>query len=373
VQYDQKKYPSSFEKLRDYLSGLKKTKVVYFQIDNSLSPGSEMKTASDDVYVVPGDNTYREFSGWQSGIEAVRAIGLHKEVFLLTNEAFLAPGESYLKDYASDSFVRKVRDGKKVVGRIDTFGVPISVYGDTISRWVCSNCMFLPARAVEDLGDIVSVKEEIYNFVPARYDQRHLTCSVDIGADSLKDGSFELCTDIPYAGTHQLRIEVNRFFQPSEVGTSRDKRKLSFIVADLNADDLGDAKVDLTQGWYSWPEDKWIAPRARLSITSQRAGKLFIRGWLPAKILDEIYGGRIRLRVLNDSLLFQPTAPLSDNYKELLVEWFTERWHSKFEIDSETWPLFVAKLRAILNEVLLSTRLVKLGYRLEPYGARLYY
>lgn len=66
--------------------------------------------------------------------------------------------------------------------------------------------------------------------------------------------------------------------------------------------------------------------------------------------------------------IFDRTAPMNSIYKEHIVNWLTERWHSKIALDEESWPLFRAKAKAIFNEALLSIRIRELGYIILPYS-----
>ena len=72
---------------------------------------------------------------------------------------------------------------------------------------------------------------------------------------------------------------------------------------------------------------------------------------------------------------FLDNAPISGNLKVLLRRWLIaddhessagsdddrDGWHSQFELDRETFPLFKNKVMAILREQLLSARLLKYG------------
>ncbi len=64
--------------------------------------------------------------------------------------------------------------------------------------------------------------------------------------------------------------------------------------------------------------------------------------------------------------VFRPDAPLNQAYRDYVVEWLTRRWHSHFELGPATWGHFRAKVRAILNEAMLSIRLRQLGVRYVP-------
>jgi len=70
---------------------------------------------------------------------------------------------------------------------------------------------------------------------------------------------------------------------------------------------------------------------------------------------------------------FHRDAPINHLYKAWLIEWLTQRWHSRFAIEAKTWELFRTKVRNILNEALLTAKLAESGFQPEKYGDRYYY
>ncbi|WP_246682861.1 hypothetical protein [Mesorhizobium sp. B2-8-3] len=65
---------------------------------------------------------------------------------------------------------------------------------------------------------------------------------------------------------------------------------------------------------------------------------------------------------------FREDAPVSRPYRQLLIGWLTGAgtgqgpgWHSRFDLTDETLPLFESKARAILNEQMLTNRLLAIG------------
>ena len=67
---------------------------------------------------------------------------------------------------------------------------------------------------------------------------------------------------------------------------------------------------------------------------------------------------------------FGAAAPLSANYQKYILDWLTggdigqgSTWHSKFALNSQSWPGFQAKATAILNEHVLAIRLRAQGTR----------
>ena len=65
---------------------------------------------------------------------------------------------------------------------------------------------------------------------------------------------------------------------------------------------------------------------------------------------------------------FRDDAPISEGYRRLLLRWLTGdgtgqgvAWHSRFDLARETLPFFESKARAILNEQMLTNRLLANG------------
>lgn len=63
---------------------------------------------------------------------------------------------------------------------------------------------------------------------------------------------------------------------------------------------------------------------------------------------------------------FESDAPINAEYRKHIVTWLTERWHSKFALTETSWIFFRAKVKAILNEALLSIRIREMGFIIMP-------
>ncbi len=66
--------------------------------------------------------------------------------------------------------------------------------------------------------------------------------------------------------------------------------------------------------------------------------------------------------------LFKSHAPINDVYKDYLVDWLTNRWHSKMKIHDGTWVAFRGKVKSIFNEALFSARVREKGHMILPYS-----
>lgn len=258
VEYDRNDNGASgqnFSTLQRYLAPIIETDITFLRVDNKneLSPINQISPYS---YTIGGDNTFREFSGWQKGFSTLAQNRKGYDLVLFVNDMFLAPGESFLKDYGTKDLLKKSLTENSIIGRIDSTGQSYTVYGYDVSRWVCTNCFLAPWKAIETLSDIVSIKNNLDDFLPTSL--------------------------------------------PQIVGP--------------------------------------VAQNTTLALQ-----------------------------------IFKNTAPINDQYKIWLVEWLTERWHSRFDIEETTWDLFRTKVRNILNESLLTARLREIGVAALVYGNKHYY
>ncbi|MGA1868908.1 MAG: hypothetical protein ACMUJM_10215 [bacterium] len=358
-----------FDRLRLYIDSIRNCQVTYLLVDNKHET-LEPSYVSDSVIKMGGDNTSREFSGWQKGIKAINTLNIKTDVILLVNNAFLLPGESFLKDYANYSLLKRVAFKKSVIGRIDTHGQQTFVYGYDVSEWVCTNCLFAPKRAFDDIGSVVTInKHNIYDFLEKEYPRKHLMHDQNLLGSELKSGLFNLTMEYSFTGLDELRIILDKYHIPRNTSLN-DKRHLGFILDNIKINNKNIYNFERYRGYY---DDKWIDKIAVLGFNIAESGTFKISGYIPPEIFNDIYHGNLRIRIYNDSYLFKKDAPISNNHKRIIIKWLTEEWHSRFEINSETWSVFQAKLSTILNEALLSARFKKYGYDLNSYGVKKYY
>ncbi len=246
VEYDRQVCGGSekiFQILQGYVSEIDGCETVFLRVDNK-NTRQETKRVGRSIHLLGGDNQFHEFSGWQKGLATLKALSIRYDLVLFVNDMFLAPGPSFLPDYISCDLLLQAINNKQIIGRIDsTFEHYTALDYDT-SRWVCTNCFLAPKAALDAIGDLVSIRDNLDDILPIR---------------------------------------------------------------------------------YPGPE------------------------------------------------IYKVGAPLNTAYKKWLVEWLTQKWHSRFPIEEETWPLFRAKVRNILNESLLTARFVEAGFKPQMYGDKVYY
>jgi len=116
VEYDRPACGGSeqvFATLQRYLGDVHGWQTTYLRVDNK-NEGAALNKVSKAVYRVGGDNSFREFSGWQKGASAIQQITQAPEMLLLVNDMFLKPGESFLRDYDTNKLLERSFNGNKV-------------------------------------------------------------------------------------------------------------------------------------------------------------------------------------------------------------------------------------------------------------------
>lgn len=366
VEYDAENNPTTndiFATLTSYLSKINNCKTTYFRVDNK-NEGKGIKQVNVNTYTVGGDNTFREFSGWQKGLEAINKLKIPCDIVLVTNEMFLKPGPSFLQDYSSTEILRQSIDNKKVIGRIDSAHKHFLFSGYDVSSWICTNCFFAPKKALDGLTNFVLLGENISTILKESYDPEHILATNSISSPV----PFNIDITIP-SGPVDIRIKPNKFFLCSS------NEKLSFTCNALKLNGQPLPHTQFIRGVKEFEGKRWIDQAAVLEIpeTASHKNSLSIEGFIPLEILKNKYENLLEIKIYNDSCLYQKNAQINSAYKRWLIEWLTERWHSKFEISRTTWDLFKTKSAAILNESFLTAKLSELGYKPESYGDKQYY
>ncbi|MFX0195937.1 MAG: hypothetical protein ACFFCW_07430 [Candidatus Hodarchaeota archaeon] len=373
VEYDQEKYKDSFVLLQKYLEKIKFCNKIFFIVDNR-NEGDYIVKITKNMYKVGGDNSNREFSGWQKGLDILNSININYHLILFVNEAFLAPGKSYLEDYASIFLLLKSLLFNSVIGRIDSHRDKLYALGYDVSQWVCTNCFFVPKKMIDRIDNICTIdKGKINDFIEESF-SRDILVTKTLSSDDLQDGRFTIESWIPQNGIINLLIESNKSFIPKERGLGADIRELSVIIRKLKVNENAVDNTNLAGGWY--PEAcnfSWIGRTARAILKTTSPANLIVEGYIPPNIFHNIYNNKITLTISTHSDIFKKNVNISQRYQELIIEWLAGRWHSKFQMNETNFKLFKEKARAILNESLLTARIKEKGGKIKSYGRKKYY
>jgi len=161
LQYDKEKYRDAYQRFRSYLSKLDQNRVTYILIDNK-DEGNGSWFLDDGTIYLQGDNTDREFSGWQRGVDYLRNHDIACNVVLFANEAFEAIEVCYLKNHRPGWLINKAHTLKMVFGLVATRWEKTLVHGKSTRVWLGTHCFFVPREVVERLVTVISVDERTF-------------------------------------------------------------------------------------------------------------------------------------------------------------------------------------------------------------------
>lgn len=365
VIYNPEKEGNNFVKLQKYIRSIADQDKTFIIVDNR-NEGLKPLKLGENIYKIGGDNKFREFSGWQRAISTIRDLNVSADVILLANNLFLMPRGSYLRYYNAASLIKKTFEDNLIVGKIDRCRKKITVYGYDVSQWICTNCFFVPRRALERVPDLVYIKENINDFFESEFNNNHLILEQELTASDLKDGDFRIEAVVAGAGPQEVRLVLDRVDQTGQLNGGRPT---AMQIKELA---LGDNGLDGAERVRGWRQDRrgncWISGTGVAGFPPGEGKVLRLKGHIPPGVLEKRRHSRLHLKIFNDAVLFKEKAPLNRNFRLHLVEWLTERWHSRFEINSQTWVFFKNKVAAILNEALLSARFREAGFDISPFG-----
>jgi hypothetical protein len=105
--------------------------------------------------LVSGDNSAREFSGLQRGVDHVLANGI-PSCWILANDRYQPHRQSLLPFVDGGTLDAVVATGA-LAGRINGYPKPSRAFGLTVDCWACSNFLVVAGRSLARLGDLVTV------------------------------------------------------------------------------------------------------------------------------------------------------------------------------------------------------------------------
>jgi hypothetical protein len=118
--------------------------------------GAGMDWAGDEGFeLVTGDNSAREFSGLQRGVDHVLANGT-PPCWILANDRYRPYRESLFPFLDGGTLDAVVATGA-LAGRINGYPTPSRAFGLTIDCWACSNFLVVAGRSLARLADLVAV------------------------------------------------------------------------------------------------------------------------------------------------------------------------------------------------------------------------
>jgi hypothetical protein len=112
----------------------------YVLVDNSEQKNTEIKLRAN-MDLISGDNSCREFSGYDRGIRWLESCGLlgNSTTVVVVNDTF---HRNYGSDYLSDLTTERWNDAKKkggILGYVDAFPSSVELQGLSFQKWIRSS------------------------------------------------------------------------------------------------------------------------------------------------------------------------------------------------------------------------------------------
>ena len=172
LECDKQKYNRSLPVLQAYLEKLKFCNKTLIVIDNS-NEEKEIEKISKNYYRLGGDNSIREFSGWQKGLDFLNSSNFNYDIILFVNDSFLCYDGSFLKK-ANILTVIKALINNSVIGQIDYHNEKVELLGYDTTEWIRTNCFFVPKKIIKDINNVYTVDNEKLNeFIDEDYCGRY--------------------------------------------------------------------------------------------------------------------------------------------------------------------------------------------------------
>jgi hypothetical protein len=220
----------------------------------------------------------------------------------------------------------------------------------------------------------VLINDNIHEIFLPNYNPQHVIKREQLPLNS-GTGDFYLECDLPTGRHNDIRVKFDTPLTDQGSGVADGNRQRTAIINKITLNGHPLPEEYLIRGLSTdrgvlWAEQSFLLGLPRDDAQSSR---LVIKGCLPPETLQKTFHNGASVVVYNDAILYQENAPINKPYQRWIVEWLTEKWHSRFEINQNTWDLFTLKAAAIFNESLLTAKLKELGYPPETYGNKKYY
>lgn len=135
-------------------------------VDNG-RPRVDHERLGDDRVLVGGDNSLREFSAWDRGIATLDRMRETPDFVHFATSAFDALYVGYLDAFA-ERMLDSARDARAVLGHVDYYDEPVTLFGHASQQWVRTSFFFVPFEAVRALRSVVSFErpEQVFGDDP---------------------------------------------------------------------------------------------------------------------------------------------------------------------------------------------------------------
>lgn len=105
---------------------------------------------------IVGDNSAREFSGYEAGVRHLRSGGISPEVWILANDRVDAYGLDAV-GLLCDRTLEVAASLPCALAQVDGWPVPAPLLGVDVTNWARSNLLVVPEPSLQAIGSLVSI------------------------------------------------------------------------------------------------------------------------------------------------------------------------------------------------------------------------
>ena len=126
-----------------------KLKITYINTGPTMPLNSDLEKLDVEFQLLQGSNESREFSGWQSAFDLQRDAWSADTVLCICNDTFTTNyGSDYLAWFNAGEVARALQE-KAVVGYVDSFSSPMTLFGLSVQCWIRTSFFLARAEVME--------------------------------------------------------------------------------------------------------------------------------------------------------------------------------------------------------------------------------
>lgn len=164
LQYDTEKYPYALHYFKKYLTYINEHEITILTIDNKNEKLPFTKLSKNE-YIIGGDNTLWEFSGWQKGVECLNSNEINYDCIIFANDSFLAPagGSSDLSGIINNQSINESYYTNSLIGELVGKDTNAVIFGCYIKDYIRTHCFIMPKELVQKLNSIPTIGIDALN------------------------------------------------------------------------------------------------------------------------------------------------------------------------------------------------------------------
>lgn len=155
VRYGDRDYYGAFKRLSDLYNHLGISNYDALIIDTALPKTVQVKIGNN-ISLIGGDNTRREFSGWNSALEKLSENLEDYDVVNIVTSAFENDYNGFYSKIGKDYFSYAADRPELVLSHIDAYPDAVRLFGRSFQTWGCSKFLICSPKRIRRLDSFVA-------------------------------------------------------------------------------------------------------------------------------------------------------------------------------------------------------------------------